>query len=158
MNKAKLVVENVPYELELLDDRVIVNGHTFPYTVKGDTILIGDNPHTVAVKGSQATVDGIGYPFEAFGLEEPKQAKGRRSATAAAADDAGAVTAIMPGLIIKVLKAEGDRVKEGEVVVILEAMKMQNELQARRAGVVKKLHVKAGDKVEMRQILMTIEA
>jgi biotin carboxyl carrier protein len=67
------------------------------------------------------------------------------------------ITAVMPGLVIKINKKVGDRVEVGDVVMILEAMKMQNELQARQAGVVKQISVKQGESVEMRQVLAVIE-
>jgi biotin carboxyl carrier protein len=63
----------------------------------------------------------------------------------------------MPGLIIKILKQEGDKVEAGEVVMILEAMKMQNELHAKQSGTLKQIHVKQGESVEMRQVLAIIE-
>ena len=92
------------------------------------------------------------------GLEEPRAAQpGRRAASHGAAEEAGAILAIMPGLIIKILKKEGDRVEAGETVLILEAMKMQNELHAKASGMIKQLKVKQGDNVEMRQVLCLIE-
>jgi biotin carboxyl carrier protein len=63
----------------------------------------------------------------------------------------------MPGLILKILKNEGDRVEVGETVIILEAMKMQNDLVAKTAGVISQMNVKKGDNVEMRQVLCIIE-
>jgi glutaconyl-CoA decarboxylase len=102
-------------------------------------------------------VDGIAYTIEPQGLEEPKPGKARKAASAAAADEAGAITAIMPGLIIKINKKEGERVEAGEVVMVLEAMKMQNELQAKHGGVIKQIMVKQGETVEMRQVLAVIE-
>ncbi len=80
-----------------------------------------------------------------------------RKATHAAADEAGALTAVMPGLILKILKKEGDPVEVGETVIILEAMKMQNDLQAKTAGRITQMNVKQGDNVEMRQVLCIIE-
>lgn len=154
--KFKLNLENVPYEIEYKDNMVVVNGQEFPFNVSGNTITVNGTPHTVDVRGASATIDGIAYPFEAQGLEEPKASR-KKAASASAGDEAGAVTAIMPGLIIKVLKAEGDKVTEGEVVVILEAMKMQNELQAKKSGTIKSISVKEGDRVEIRQVLMVIE-
>jgi len=74
-----------------------------------------------------------------------------------AAPMTGAITAIMPGLIIKINNQVGDRVEVGQVVFVLEAMKMQNELHAKRAGVVKQINVKPGESVEMRQVLAVIE-
>lgn len=158
INKFKLNLEGVPYEIERKGDIILVNGLEFPWGTSGPAITVGGNPHTVEVQGSQATVDGIAYAIEPVGLEEPKATRSsRKAAAASAADEAGAVIAVMPGLIIKINKAVGDKVQADEVVVVLEAMKMQNELRAKQAGVVKEITVKEGDTVEMRQVLAVIE-
>ena len=156
VNKFRLVLEGVPYEVERKGDLLLVNGLEFPCAVKGNTVTVGDNAHTVQVQGDSASVDGIAYPIEAQGLEEPKPGKARKAATADR-DDMGVITAVMPGLVIKINKKAGDKVEVGDVVVILEAMKMQNELQARQSGVIKQINVKQGESVEMRQVLAVIE-
>ena len=157
VNKFKLVLEGVPYEIERKGDLILVNGLEFPWMLKDNTVTVAGNAHTVRVQGNSATVDGIAFPIEAQGLEEPQSARFRKAATAAAAEEAGAITAIMPGLIIKFNNQVGDRVEAGQVVFVLEAMKMQNELHAKRAGVVKQINVKPGESVEMRQVLAIIE-
>lgn len=63
----------------------------------------------------------------------------------------------MPGLVLKVKKNAGDTVKIGEPLVILEAMKMENELRSFSDGMVKSVFVKEGDSVEKDAIIMTIE-
>jgi biotin carboxyl carrier protein len=156
VNKFRLVLEGVPYEIERKDDLLLVNGQEFIWSSKGNTVTVGGTAHTVQVQGNSASVDGIAYSIDAQGLEEPKPGKSRKTA-AADRDDAGVITAVMPGLVIKINKKVGDRVEAGEVVMILEAMKMQNELQAKQAGVVKQINVKQGESVEMRQMLAVIE-
>ena len=73
-----------------------------------------------------------------------------RLAEEAAADGEGATTvsAYMPGRVVEVLVAEGDAVVSGQGIVVLEAMKMKNEIQAETDGVVAKLHVVEGQAVE----------
>jgi acetyl/propionyl-CoA carboxylase alpha subunit len=66
------------------------------------------------------------------------------------------VKAPMPGVVVNVPVGEGQPLETGDVVVVLESMKMQNELKAPRAGVVHKVRVKIGDKVEHNQIMVTI--
>jgi len=156
MAKFKLTLEGVPYEIERKGDLLLVNGQEFPWKIDGKSVNVGGNPHIVEVVGNSATVDGIAYPIEVVGLEEPKSTR-RKAATAAAGDEAGALMAIMPGLIVKILKQVGDKVEAGDVVLILEAMKMQNELQAKQAGTIKQFLVKEGETVEMRQVLAIIE-
>lgn len=63
----------------------------------------------------------------------------------------------MPGRIIKVLVEEGDIVDEGQTVLILEAMKMQNEIKSPRSGKVSKIDPKAGESVETGALLFSVE-
>jgi len=67
-----------------------------------------------------------------------------------------AVKAPMPGLIVAVPVQEGQPVRKGEKLVLLESMKMQNELRAPRDGTVKSIRVKPGQSVEQNQILVIL--
>jgi biotin carboxyl carrier protein len=62
----------------------------------------------------------------------------------------------MPGLVVAIPVEQDQPVVKGQVLVILESMKMQNELRAPRAGKVARVRVKAGDSVEQRQTLLTL--
>lgn len=79
---------------------------------------------------------------------------GFHSGTAASA---GSLNAPMPGKILELLIADGETVEEGQPVLILEAMKMENELKSPSNGVVSKLHIQQGDNVEKNQLLIDIE-
>jgi biotin carboxyl carrier protein len=155
-NKFKLLLEGQAYDVERREGLMVVNGVEYILGAKDEQILVSGTPHLVKLGAGTAEVDGITYTATAEGLEEP-QAKRKRAASTAAAAEAGALTAIMPGLIIKILKKEGDRVEAGEVVLVLEAMKMQNDVQAKVAGVIRQMNVKQGENVEMRQVLCVIE-
>lgn len=74
----------------------------------------------------------------------------------AGAEDEGEITVSMPGLVVKLLAEEGEAVEVGQPVLIIEAMKMENEVKAGRAGVVSAVHVKPGDRVESDMVLMEI--
>lgn len=69
---------------------------------------------------------------------------------------AGAVLSPMPGKVVKVLVAQGDEVEIGAPLVVVEAMKMENELVAEKSGVIAKVHVQPGDAVEGGAQLITI--
>ena len=62
----------------------------------------------------------------------------------------------MPGLIVAILVEDGQAVKKGQVLLILESMKMQNELKAPRDGVISRLRVKVGESVEQKQSLLNM--
>lgn len=63
----------------------------------------------------------------------------------------------MPGKVIKLCLAEGDAVRKNQTLVIVEAMKMENEVQSGLDGVVKKVHVAVGDLVDAEKTLVEIE-
>jgi biotin carboxyl carrier protein len=67
------------------------------------------------------------------------------------------VMAPMPGKIIDLLVEENTQIKEGEPIVILEAMKMQNEINSHVSGKVKKIHVKQNDSVSKDEVLLEVE-
>ena len=67
------------------------------------------------------------------------------------------IKAPMPGLILEVNVKEGDEVKEGDYLLVLEAMKMENTLTAPRDGVVKSVSVSKADTVEKNQLLIEME-
>ena len=63
----------------------------------------------------------------------------------------------MPGLLVKVAVAAGQKVKAGEELCVLEAMKMENVLKAERDGVIGKIHAQAGDSLTVDQIIVEFE-
>lgn len=79
------------------------------------------------------------------------------AATAAGRPASGAIKAPMPGSVVKVLVAEGDEVEVNQSLVIVEAMKMENEVRSPVAGVVKKVSVAAGDSVGTTEAMLEIE-
>ena len=71
-----------------------------------------------------------------------------------AADTSRMVISPMPGLVVSIDVAEGQEVKTGEVVAVIEAMKMQNILRAERDGRIKAVNAKAGDSVAADEVLL----
>lgn len=147
-----LTLEGTTYQVVVNGNSVLVNGQPFVVGLEGAKVLVDGTPYEVALRGEQALVDGIAYNLSVEGAVESKTAR-----PAARAASAGAVTAIMPGKIIRLLVSKGDQVQEGQVVCILEAMKMENELKAPRAGRVKTLTVQPGQNVEKGAVLAEIE-
>ena len=69
----------------------------------------------------------------------------------------GTISAPMQGTIVKVLVEAGDSVEAGQAVLVLEAMKMENHINAEHAGTIKEIRVQAGDTVGTGDVLVVIE-
>ena len=114
----------------------------------------------VGVKGDGTrhfylSIDGMP---EEVALTELNQFVGGAGKARERASKPGHVTTSMPGNIVDVLVAEGDKVKAGQAVLVSEAMKMESEIQAAIDGTVKAVHVAKGDRVNPGEILIEIEA
>jgi acetyl-CoA/propionyl-CoA carboxylase biotin carboxyl carrier protein len=151
-----LALDGTTYKIVADGNSILVNGQ--PFVVGHDTdsgkVLVDGTPFDVRLEGGKALVGGIAYELSVEGLEEPKS--GPKAGRVAVASE-GAVTAIMPGKVIRLLVGMGDEVAVGDVICILEAMKMENELKAAKAGRVTALYVQPGQDVEMGAVLAEIE-
>jgi len=152
-----LIVEGTAYEVEIEGETVTVNGRPFTVTLDGNRAEVNGSSYEIELQGDQATVNGIAYAFQVQERIEGPSAEAAARVVRAAAEEAGAVTAIMPGKIIRVLVKEGDEVQEGDVLCVLEAMKMENELRAGKSGMVKEVTVEPGSDVEMGEVLVVVE-
>ena len=124
-------------------------------------LALGDVVHRIAVRrGSSRGRYGLsidGRRFEVEALDERTHAI--RQLTAATASPAGPapLVAPMPGLIVRVNVTPGEAVSAGQGLVVMEAMKMENELRASSAGVVKAVRVTPGTAVERGTTLVELE-
>lgn len=155
-----LIVDGERHQVEWEPGRVLVNGQPFSVEFPEEGVVVVDGRrHEVEVREREALVDGIAYVYRVDGLEEqapraaPTREPGEQRAVPAGAD---VVAAIMPGKIIQVLVEEGQKVEAHQVVCILEAMKMRNELRAPRPGRVAQVRVRPGQDVEMGEALVVL--
>jgi oxaloacetate decarboxylase alpha subunit len=125
---------------------------------------VAAKPAAAAVGGIETysvKVDGHVYDVEVGPQGQltsvtPAQAKPAAAAPVATADNAEDVPAPLAGTIFKVNVAAGEEVAEGDVLIILEAMKMETEVRAARSGLVQDLHVKEGDAVAVGSPLLSL--
>lgn len=99
-----------------------------------------------------------GFPIEAEVVDDRTRAIRAMTAKSGVASGPKPVRAPMPGMIVRVEVAVGDQVKVGQGVVVVEAMKMENELKAETAGTVTKIHAVPGTAVEKGTILIEFAA
>jgi biotin carboxyl carrier protein len=150
-------------EVEVDGDRVTAAGSTRTATLRtvGGTparqLLVDGRPTVVTLRSTgrgQWTLGRAGDRWEAEVVDE--RTRHIRSLTAGVNATRGPATvrAPMPGLVVRILVETGQEVAAGAGIVVLEAMKMENELKAPAAGVVKGVRVAAGEPVEKGQVLV----
>jgi acetyl-CoA/propionyl-CoA/long-chain acyl-CoA carboxylase, biotin carboxylase, biotin carboxyl carrier protein len=105
----------------------------------------------------EAPAAGPGGPGGAGGAPRAGRVSKPRVAAGAAAGGDGTVSSPMQGTIVKVLVAAGDAVEPGQALLVLEAMKMENHINAEAGGTVKEVRVAAGDTVGTGDVLIVIE-
>ncbi|HEX9249686.1 MAG TPA: biotin/lipoyl-containing protein [Gemmatimonadaceae bacterium] len=98
-----------------------------------------------------------GYRFESEALDERTRSIRDLSAAAAGPTGPAPIIAPMPGLIVRVNVNPGDKVEAGQGLVVMEAMKMENELRATTAGTVRSVEVSPGTAVEKGTLLVALE-
>jgi biotin carboxyl carrier protein len=153
------------YMVEILDERhILLDG--MPFEVDFDVVsghpvysllLDGQSYESYVYPGEegwQVLLHGTLYPAQV----EDEREKRLRAASRGSIAEWGEyrLRAPMPGLVVAILVEEGQSVQKGDVLAILESMKMQNELKSPRPGVVSRLRVKAGDSVEQKQTLLSV--
>ena len=129
--------------------RVIVDGTA--YTVEVESLGEGASVPVVSAPAPVAAPAAPAAPAPA-----PAPAPEAPAAPAPVAEGANTVTAPMPGKILNVKVNVGDSVNNGDLVLLLEAMKMENEVFATASGKVAEIRVKSGDSVNTGDVLMVI--
>ncbi len=108
------------------------------------------------MKKYRINVNGSLYEVEIEEMQAPATMSAPKPAAPAPAGAGTKVNAPMPGTILDVRVQNGAKVKKGDVLVILEAMKMENEIQAPCDGTVTSVGVRKGDSVETQALICTI--
>jgi len=124
-------------------------------------LVLGDKVHRLLVRPGETRgrytlwVDGFRFDVEA--LDERSRAIRELSASTARPTGPAPLVAPMPGMIVRIHVGEGDAVQPGQGLVVMEAMKMENELRASSAGKVKRIVATPGTAVEKGALLLEME-
>jgi biotin carboxyl carrier protein len=159
-------VNDQEYLIEISDEhQVIINGRTLEVdfnSVSGQPIISllvdgrsfegfvysGDEAWEVLLMGRQFPVQVVD--------EREKRLQAAAGRTISETGDYH-MKAPMPGMIVSIPVVENQEIKKGQVLIILESMKMQNELKSPRDGVVSRIRIKPGESVEQKQTLLSVK-
>jgi len=159
-------VDGKEFQIEIVDEKHIrvgdrlltvdfesVNGQpVFSIILDGKSyesfISEGDEGWQVLMRGRQYQI-----------TVEDEREKRLRAAAGGGVAEGGEfnLKAPMPGLVVAIPVSEGQEIKKGQVLIILESMKMQNELKSPKDGVVERIRVKTGESVEQKQALLSVK-
>jgi biotin carboxyl carrier protein len=156
--------ETYKIEIDFKDGKYLIKLGGRQYNV--DSQPISENCLSLLVDGKAYTVfvaedktkKYISVQGEQFCVEEAKsEAETRSVAEAATLKGIPTISSPMPGKIVKILVREGDKVRKGQGLVIVEAMKMENEIRSPGAGIVKKINFKEGNLVDTTDPIIELE-
>lgn len=165
--KAEIEGEELALELRREGARVFaeVGGRAYELEARslgrGEYLLLHEGRVYECRAGEKQGEDGaravsVGGREYAVKLSDPKRLRGAR-ASAGHGEGRAQVVAAMPGKVVRVLVEQGEQVEAGAGVLVVEAMKMQNEMKSPKAGVVTELHARPGATVNAGDVLAVIE-
>lgn len=160
MTNYRVQILNRTYDIKIQDDILEVNGDPVPFdldSLDGRGLHILRQPNRNIEAHVEPTQVGV-YEIQIDGTHlNAEVALGSRSAPGSDLVSSGNVLSPMPGLIIDVLVQVGDKVKQGETLIIQEAMKMQMKLRSPADGTVTGILTRPGSQVDKGTLLVSLE-
>ena len=168
---AKVRLGGRTYDVEVKGDKVVVDGLEFAVTVKDDgaykTVNAGGVNYRVAMPPAGARESGmtvqvdyrpftVEYEGRLGGGAAPREARAAGAGGGPRPGVKGGVTAQIAGKVVKVMVKAGDAVKQGDILLILEAMKMENEIKSPADGVVQEVVVSEGSRVAEGETMVVV--
>jgi biotin carboxyl carrier protein len=158
-------IGNNEYEVEISDAQILLDGEPVAVDIVRSglpelySVLFGGQSHEMLITSDRFnyTVSIRSEQFQVQVQDERNRRLNQARKMPTLPDGELAITAPIPGLVVKVLISAGDAVEEGQPLVILEAMKMENEIRSTRSGVAKTILATPGQRVEQNAVLVVLE-
>lgn len=123
---------------------------------EGYTVTVNGKNYAVKIDGTNAVVNGKNYNIDVKEGMVKDSTSATTNTTAPSSGDSEVIKTQMPGAIVKILATAGDDVSKGDVILIIEAMKMENEIKSHCNGKISEICVSLGDQVKASQTLARI--
>ena len=163
--KLHVEIEGKPHRVELLQARDLSRWFADGHPLDADGKEVSPGVYSILVQGEsfEVRVERIGAELRAttqgreyrLAIRDPREWKKSR-AGAAEAEGRQHVLAPMPGKVVRVLVAAGDEVQAGQGLMVVEAMKMQNEIRAPKSGKIERLSVTEGQAVNSGEVVAVV--
>jgi biotin carboxyl carrier protein len=157
----KVRIGNDHYQVEVKGpEMVMVNGRPYRIDLNKDSLLVNDRSYEVSYleeKNGLPALISVNQEIYRLEIEEAEKFAARRKVGRLEEREEGTILSPMSGQIISVEASEGDRVEKHEVILILEAMKMESEVFSPREGRIKEMRVAKGEMVNTGDVLAVIE-
>jgi biotin carboxyl carrier protein len=157
-------IDGKEYSLEIIDEKhVNIGGKILEVDFESVT---GQPVYSMIIDGK--SYEGYVYPDEEnwqvllhgrlyqATVEDEREKRLRAAASGISESGEYHMKAPMPGMVISIPVSEGQTVSKGQVLIILESMKMQNELKSPKDGTIHRIKIKTGDTVELKQSLLSV--
>lgn len=115
---------------------------------EGYTVSVNNKKYAVRIEGNKAVVNGKTYDISVKDGIEANQG--------VSSSEAVPIKAALPGAVLKINVSEGDMIEEGDVLLVIEAMKMETEIKSPKSGKVASIDVNVGEQVKTGQVLVTL--
>jgi acetyl/propionyl-CoA carboxylase alpha subunit len=151
---AKLEYDGAQFHYQPADSDPIDREYSISPLAPGSySVLVGGRSFEVVANGrGEIIVDGRAFAIDVF---DPREMRGRTST--GVGEGRLNIAAMMPGKVVRILVAEGDVIEAGQGLVVVEAMKMQNEMKSPKPGRVVEMKTTDGATVAAGEILLVIE-
>jgi biotin carboxyl carrier protein len=153
------------HEVDLQRDGRRITGTLDGHALAADAVEVSPGVYSILIDGAAFEVliesSPEGFTVTAAGrrlaaqIVDPRQWRGRRAGSAEA-EGRQKIVAPMPGKVVRVLVAQGEKIEAGRGLLVVEAMKMQNEIRSPKTGVVERLVVQEGQAVNAGDVLAIV--
>ena len=157
-------IDGKEFTLEIIDEKhVSINGKFLEVDFES---VSGQPVYSLIIDGKSH--EGYVYPDDEnwqvllrgqlyqASVEDEREKRLRAAGGSVAEDGEFHLKAPMPGMIVSIPVSEGDVIQKGQVLLILESMKMQNELKSPKDGTIHRIRIKVGETVEQKQALLSV--
>jgi biotin carboxyl carrier protein len=141
---------------------LIINGKKYKTTIKGSTagqriVEVNGDVYEVVIEGEKEAIEARKAAVENIKKESIPTYSGSSKKMTSAEASTHDILSPIPGLILEIMVKEGDKVAVGDILLKMEAMKMENEIKSTRNGTVTKIYVNKADSVLEGQQLICVE-